>query len=113
MMTTAAHEVHSGARVSYGGKTTMTDATRYRDGTASSTALMQDAMENQALSVSKGEGKKVDWHADAETMDRARARMHDEPTEIVGHYGGQQLDKQVHKLVKKEAMKAATPLIEK
>ena len=56
----------------------MTDVNRYRDGEMSSTALMQRAME-EAHAVPEGEGKNVKWHADHESMDQARARMHDEP----------------------------------
>ena len=57
----------------------MTDVNRYRDGEMSSTALMQRAME-EAHAVPQGEGKNVAWHADHESMDQARARMHEEPT---------------------------------
>jgi len=60
----------------------MTNVNRYRDGSLSSTELMQDAMEKSG-SVDAGEGTKLEWHADHESMEHARQRYHDQPTTVL------------------------------
>src|SRR5947207_11964523 len=57
----------------------MTEVNRYRDGELSSTRLMQEGME-KSHAVESGAGEKLDWRADHESMDAARARIHDEPS---------------------------------
>jgi hypothetical protein len=86
----------------------MTEVNRYRDGELSSTAMMQQAME-QAHAVDPGAGKKLEWHADHEAMDAARARMHDEPAKVAGALVG----KGAKKLVEGQAWKASDPLVKR
>jgi len=51
----------------------------YRDGAASSTTLLDQAM-HESGAAEKNE--KLDWHHNPETLDEARRRNHDEPIEL-------------------------------
>ncbi len=88
----------------------MTEVNRYRDGELSSTTLMQDAME-RAHAVGQGEGKKLEWHKDHESMDQARARMHDEPATAMAYVAAAVLAVDVFK-VGKDAAKNAPELLD-
>ena len=88
----------------------MTEVNRYRDGELSSTRLMQDAME-QAHAVGEGDGKKLEWHKDHESMDQARARMHDEPAMVMRYVAAGVVALDVGK-VTKDAVKNAPGLLE-
>jgi hypothetical protein len=87
----------------------MTEVNRYRDGELSSTALMQEAME-KAHQVGEGEGKKLDWHKDHESMDQARARMHDEPANVMKYVAAGVVVLDVGKIAK-DVYKAAPHLL--
>jgi len=84
----------------------MTDVNRYSDGQLSSTELMQRAME-EAHAVEQGEGKKIAWHADHESMDQARTRMHDEPTKVMGKVAEAAAEYGAHEVIKDDAKSIA------
>ena len=90
----------------------MTDVNRYRAGEMSSTALMQRAME-EAHAVPQGEGKDVKWHADHESMDQARARMHDEPARQGAEMVGKAAEHVAKHYVEHEAKHGLAVLIDK
>lgn len=55
-----------------------TDKT-YRDGGASSTALLDDAMHESGAAE---HGERLDWHHDPATLDEVRRQVRDEPQEV-------------------------------
>jgi hypothetical protein len=83
----------------------MTEVNRYRDGELSSTKLMQEAME-EAHAVPQGDGAKLEWHKDHESMEQARARMHDEPATVMKWVAAAVIAVDVGKIAKDAAKNA-------